>query len=178
MDVDARGLTVREIVSERDPEALPLVDPEHERLDGIALKPERDRGFPSAGPGLPVLRLLLPDASKVVFRDIHPAVGVVVEKAIQRDLDVDRDDLIGLHRNRRWAPRTSSDGFSPLIARQRQPFGLLVTRGTRHWRRMGIARRWRKRHQNLCDHQGHDPGESSGPRPGRPAGHLRRSAVQ
>src|SRR5262249_38819413 len=50
MEVDARWLAVCQIVSEVDPQALALVDPEHERLDGVALKTERDSGVRAVGP--------------------------------------------------------------------------------------------------------------------------------
>src|SRR5262245_63840364 len=97
MEVDARWLAVRQVVSEADPQALTLVDSEHERLDGVALKAERDGSVHAVGPGCLILLFFTPDAREIVLQDVHPAARVVIEKTIQRYLDVDGDDVVGAH---------------------------------------------------------------------------------
>src|SRR5215467_7019462 len=126
MEVDARWLTVRQVVAEVDPQALALVDPEHERLDGIPLKTEGDSGVRAVGPGCPVLFFFLPHAREIILQDVHPAARIVIEKTIQRYLDVDGDDVIGPHAGCRRAPCAGAYAFSPLVAGERDAFRFLV----------------------------------------------------
>src|SRR4029453_10397335 len=95
MEVDAGWLAVRQVVSEVDPQALALVDPEHERLDGVALKTERDGGVRAVGPGCLVLLFFVPDAREIVLQDVHPAARAVIEKTVQRYLNVYGGDVVG-----------------------------------------------------------------------------------
>jgi hypothetical protein len=148
MEVDAGWLAVRQVVSEVDPQALALVDPEHERLDGVALKTERDGGVRAVGPGCLVLLFFVPDAREIVLQDVHPAARVVIEKTVQRYLNVDGDDVVGAHAGRRRAPRAGAYGFTPLVAGERDAFRFLVARGLSTSRRVGGALGWRERRDN------------------------------
>src|SRR4030095_1218834 len=142
MEVDAGWLAVRQVVSEVDPQALALVDPEHERLDGVALKTERDGGVRAVGPGCLVLLFFVPDAREIVLQDVHPAARVVIEKTFHRYLNVDGDDVVGAHAGRRRAPRAGAYGFTPLVAGERDAFRFLVARGLSTSRRGGGAFGW------------------------------------
>src|SRR5437899_973051 len=148
MEVDARWLAVRQVVSEVDPQALALVDPEHERLDRIALKTEGDGGVRAVGPGCLVPLFFVPDAREIVLQDVHPAARVMIEKTIQRYLDVDGDDVVGPHAGRRRAQRAGAYGFPPLVAGERDAFRFLVAGGLSTSRRVGGALGWRERRDN------------------------------
>ena len=88
MEVETGGRIVQ-AVAQPDAQALSLVDAQYERLNGVALESEGDRRVGVAGAGGAVLRLLPPDVVQPLLEDVHQAVGVVVQEAVQGDLNVD-----------------------------------------------------------------------------------------
>ena len=101
VDMQAHRLAPLQRVSQRDPHAIPLIAPDHQRLDVITLNTIGD----GAGIVLVLLvfasRLVLglfgTDLFKVLREGVHVA-GVEVEPLVQRDLDVDGGDIVFLDR--------------------------------------------------------------------------------
>jgi hypothetical protein len=87
----------------------------------------------------------------------------VIEKTIQRYLDVDGDDVVGAHAGRHRAPRAGAYGFTPLVAGERDAFGFLVAGGLSTSRRVGGALGWRERRDD----------EREGDAGGKPTRHPR-----
>src|SRR5262249_56306545 len=124
--------------------AVDGVGPEHERRDGIGLKTEGDGGVRAVGPGCSVLFFFLPHAREIILQDVHPAARIVIEKAIQRYLDVDSNDVVCPRAGRRRAPRAGAYAFAPLVAGECDAFRFLVAGGLSTSRR--VARALRCRH--------------------------------
>src|SRR5262249_58783772 len=99
----------------------------------------------AVGPRGSVLRLFLPHAREIVLQHVHPTLGVVIEKAIQSDLNVDGNDFVASHGRRRRASRTGAYRFMPLVAGEREPFRCLVAGGLSTSRRGGSAPGWTER---------------------------------
>ena len=66
----------------RHPEAFPLVHPEAQGLDGVALEPAGNGQVALASPGLPVVSLLLTYPLQLLLEHVHPALRIVVQEAV------------------------------------------------------------------------------------------------
>ena len=66
-------------IGELDTQAVPLIDSQSQRLDGVALKTAGYGRVALAGAGLGVLGFLGPDPADLTPKHVHPAPGIVVE---------------------------------------------------------------------------------------------------
>ena len=85
------------------------------------MKTEGDGSVRAVGPGGSVLLFFAPDEREIVLQDVHPAARIVIEKTIQRYLDVDGDDVVSPHAGRRRTPRAGAYAFTFLVAGERDP---------------------------------------------------------
>ncbi len=87
--VHANRLAVAQAVAEHNTEAFALVDPKHQRLNSVTLQTVGDGGLGAASAGLPVLGLLPLHPPQVLLPDEHAALRIVVQEAVEGDLNVD-----------------------------------------------------------------------------------------
>ena len=111
MDVHAGG-GLGQSVAEDDPQAVALGNPKRQGLNGVALEPDGDTGFALAGAGGRIGGFFLADAGQVFFQDVHAALGVVVEEAVEGDVDLDGGDVVGADRRALGAAGAGGHGFS------------------------------------------------------------------
>ena len=86
-----------QIVAQRDAQTLALIHAQDQGLDGIALQTDGDGRFCFVLAGSLILCLFLADTGQFIFQHVHAPIGVVVQEAVQGDLDGDRDNSIGAH---------------------------------------------------------------------------------
>ena len=125
VQVDAGRLRLQ-FVGEVDAQALALVDAEQEGLDGVALEPDRDRWLRPLRPRPRVGLLLLPHPSQILGEHVHAALGVVVEVAIQGDVDVDGDHVVAPFRRVFRARAPGGDGVGGSLRHQAEALRRLV----------------------------------------------------
>ena len=118
-----------------DLQTFSLVYAQHEWLDGVALQPDADGRFrlPLAR-GL-ILRFLGAHAAHILCEHIHPAVRVVIQVAVERDLHLDRCDIVRAQGGAGRAFGCRSHGFTA-ARRQHQAFVALHApkrHDLRHW---------------------------------------------
>ena len=94
VNVDTCGLLRVDGVSQSDPKAIALIRPYYQRLNGIALQANRDRGVGAASSRQAVLCLFFSGPIEVLLQHEHAAVRVEVQEAIERNLYVDGRDAV------------------------------------------------------------------------------------
>ena len=85
---------VIQLVMQLDLQTFSLVYPQQEWLDGIALQPDADGRFRLPLARCLILRFLGANAAHILCEDVHAAVRVVIQVAVERDLHLDRCDIV------------------------------------------------------------------------------------
>ena len=111
--MEADGLLVRQVVAQREPKTFPRQGAQCERLDDVALEPaRRARLHRFVGASGCVAAFFVANAFDVLSEREHPPVGIVVEVAVERDIDGDRDDGVAAKGSIRWAGCSGPHGLS------------------------------------------------------------------